>query len=102
MWCWPCCAWFILFSASLIDASQEVEPVSKIGMPLLLCFLLAAEPQQAVKFPIGKETTRVTGPLDKEGYIDFHAALNNHFGKGVTPETNANVLLWKALGPTHD
>ena len=38
--------------------------------------------------------------LDKEGYVDFQAALNDHFGKGVTPNTNANVLIWKALGPT--
>src|SRR5262249_43817159 len=46
-----------------------------------------------------KETTYVTGPLDAEGYIDYEAALNDRLGKGITPEQNANVLLWKALGP---
>jgi hypothetical protein len=51
------------------------------------------------KFTIGKETTYVTGPLDKDGYIDYAAALNERLGKGVTPENNANVLLWKAMGP---
>src|SRR6516225_2280245 len=51
------------------------------------------------KFTIGKETTYVTGPLDKDGYIDYAAALNERMGKGVTPENNANVLIWKAIGP---
>src|SRR5712664_4809777 len=51
------------------------------------------------KFTVGKDTTYVTGPLDKDGYIDYPAALNERLGKGVTPENNANVLIWKALGP---
>jgi hypothetical protein len=51
------------------------------------------------KFTISKETTYVIGPLDKDGYIDYAAALNEILGKGVTPENNANVLLWKAIGP---
>src|SRR5713101_3375645 len=50
-------------------------------------------------FTISKETTYVTGPLDKDGYIDYAAALNERLGKGVTPENNANVPIWKALGP---
>jgi RNA polymerase sigma factor (sigma-70 family) len=51
-------------------------------------------------FPISKETTYVTGPLDKDGFVDFEAALNERLGKGITPDKNAMVLLWKALGPT--
>src|SRR5262249_9965102 len=51
------------------------------------------------KFTIGKDTTYVTGPIDKDGYVDYAAALNERLGKGVTPENNANVLLWKAFGP---
>src|SRR5262245_28571176 len=71
-----------------------------LGTPFLLLVLLAAEGKPAPKFPVGKETTYVTGPLDKEGYIDYAAALNDRLGKGVAPEKNANVLIWKALGPT--
>jgi hypothetical protein len=67
--------------------------------PLLLLFLLAAENKLTPKFPVGKETTHVRGPLDKEGYIGYEAALNERLGKGITPERNANVLLWKAFGP---
>jgi hypothetical protein len=72
--------------------------MSTIGTPLLL-LLLAAEGKPAPKLPLGKETTCVTGPLDREGYIDYEAALNDRLGKGVTPEKNANVMLWKAFGP---
>lgn len=62
----------------------------------------ADDKKPAPKLPLGKETTYVTGPIDKDGYVDFEAALNDRLGKGITPEKNANVLLWKALGPTPD
>jgi hypothetical protein len=61
-----------------------------------------AAKQKKPNFTIGKETTYVTGPVDKDGYIDYAAALNERLGKGVTPENNANVLIWKALGPKPD
>jgi hypothetical protein len=73
--------------------------MSTIASPLLLTLLLPAEGKPLPKVPVGKETTFVTGPLDKEGYIDFEAALNERLGKGITSEKNANVLLVKALGP---
>jgi hypothetical protein len=57
------------------------------------------EKKRGPKFTVGKETTYITGPLDKNGYMDYEAALNERLGKGVTPQNNANVLLWKALGP---
>ncbi len=58
------------------------------------------EPKKAkTNYTIGKETTFITAPLDKDGYIDYAAALNKVLGKGITPRSNANVLLWKALGP---
>lgn len=51
------------------------------------------------KFTISKETTFITEPVDKDGYIDYAAALNQRLSKGVTSENNANVLIWKAIGP---
>lgn len=54
-------------------------------LALLLC-LLAADPPKA--------------PLDKNGQPDFEAGLNDLLAKGVTPQNNANVLLWQAFGPT--
>jgi hypothetical protein len=59
----------------------------------------ADEAQPGSKFTISKETTHVTGPIDKDGYIDYETALNKLLSKGVKPADNANVLLWKAMGP---
>ncbi len=80
-------------------------------MPLFRFALLAAlaagvvfgapdEPKKLVpKFKLGKDTTFVDGPLDKDGYIDYEAALNERLKGKITPETNAVVLLMKCLGP---
>ena len=46
-----------------------------------------------------RETTYLLGPIDDEGYIQYDVALNNIMSEGITPETNANVMLWQALGP---
>ncbi len=32
--------------------------------------------------------------------VDYEAELNNQMEKGITPDKNACVLLWKAFGPT--
>jgi RNA polymerase sigma factor (sigma-70 family) len=53
-------------------------------------------------FTVSKETTFLTGPLDKEGYIDYESALNDRLGKDIAPAKNANALLWSALGPRPD
>src|SRR5215831_96631 len=67
---------------------------------LVSASVIGDEPKKpAPKLPLGRETTYVTGPLDNDGYVDYEAALNERLGKGITPETNANVLLWRALGP---
>ncbi len=50
-------------------------------------------------FTVSKETTYVTKPLDADGYIDYAAALHERLHRGVTPDNNAVVLLWKAFGP---
>ena len=34
-----------------------------------------------------------------DGYPDYVAALNQRCSRGVTPENNAAVLAWKAVGP---
>src|SRR6516162_7270368 len=69
------------------------------GLACLLVIVLLADEKPAPKLPLGKETTYITEPLDKDGYLNYEAALNDRLGKGITPEKNANVLIWKALGP---
>lgn len=50
-------------------------------------------------FTVGPETTYVTGPLDADGRVDYVAALNERLRGDITPEQNANVLIWQAIGP---
>lgn len=51
-------------------------------------------------FAIAKDTTRLTEPLTKDGLVDYAAALNQMYSKGVTPENNAAVVLWNVFGPS--
>ena len=59
----------------------------------------ADKPVPEAKLPLGRDTTFVTGPLDRHGYVDYEAALNAELSKNVTPENNANVILIQVLGP---
>ncbi|MEX0715462.1 MAG: hypothetical protein WD066_02700 [Planctomycetaceae bacterium] len=52
-----------------------------------------------VPFTISKETTYVTEPLRADGLPDYAAALDAMAGEGVTPENNAVVSYWRAIGP---
>jgi hypothetical protein len=64
----------------------------------LLDYALVSGQGHRPSFTVAKETTYITGPLDKDGYIDYEAALNKRLGEGIAPENNANILLWRALG----
>ena len=70
-----------------------------LALVLLVSGFLQADDPKNTKDPIGHETTSITGPVDKDGRINYEASLNDRLGKGITPEKNANVLIWKALGP---
>ena len=48
---------------------------------------------------ISRETTRVTGPVRKDGRIDYVAAVNESASDGVTTDENAMVLYAQAIGP---
>ncbi|MCS7047423.1 MAG: hypothetical protein NZO58_13785 [Gemmataceae bacterium] len=61
--------------------------------------LMAAPDKAPSRLPLGKDTTYIVEPLDKEGYLDYLASLNERLGKDITPDKNVNVLLWKAIGP---
>jgi hypothetical protein len=64
-----------------------------------LAIYLAAPPEAKPKFTLGKDTTYITEPLDKDGYVDYETALNERLRGTITPETNAVVLLMQAVGP---
>jgi hypothetical protein len=46
----------------------------------------------------GFDTTRIVGPLQADGTIDYLAAMEQDAGAGVTPENNAAIPILQALG----
>src|SRR5260370_23084064 len=67
-------------------------------IPMLAILAFIAWPARST-FTISPETTYITEPLDADGYPDYVAALNQRLRGDITQETNANVLIWQALGP---
>jgi len=57
-------------------------------------------PKAKPRITVSVNTTRILQPLDREGYVDYVAALNQMASQGVTPENNAGVLFVRALGMT--
>lgn len=48
---------------------------------------------------ISPETTYITEPVNADGTVNYVAALNRMYSRGVTPENNAAPLLLRVLGP---
>jgi hypothetical protein len=62
----------------------------------------AAEPGAVyLRFSPNYDTTRLAGPVDAQGYVDYAEVLRERYGRGVTPENNACCLLWQAVGTAH-
>jgi hypothetical protein len=75
---------------------------------LCVCFqdLRAVEPigsaPEKPRIRISPETTRVTGPVNAQGYVDYVAAANARAREGITNDNNAFVLLLNVLGPAEN
>lgn len=54
--------------------------------------------QPRVLVTISKQTTYITEPLRKDGFVDYLAALNQRCREGITQENNATIPLLKAIG----
>lgn len=54
------------------------------------------------RLTLSREVTFFTEPLAADGLVDYAAALNARFGKGVTPENSVAVALLGILGPDTD
>ncbi|QEG32091.1 hypothetical protein GobsT_69420 [Gemmata obscuriglobus] len=92
------------FRVSISESAVPFGCIMKfLAIPLcLLVALVGAADDKAPpapKLPLGKDTTFVVGPLDKQGYIDYEVALHAELSKNITPENNANALLIQAFGP---
>ena len=92
-----------LLIATFLSNTAWIDPppdAPKVEQPVPPVTAKGNEARQPIKSKItaGKDTTYFTGPIDKNGYVDYITALNNHLKKGVTPENNANVLFLRAMG----
>ncbi len=89
---WPVVA--VVLGLAIVCGSQAAEPEQGKGPP--------GEATPAKTAPggiiISRETTFLTGPLRKDGSVDYLAALNERCSKGVTPENNAAIPLLQAVG----
>lgn len=56
------------------------------------------QPPTRFEFEISNETTFVTEPKTESGFVDLAAAIDQHFSKGITPETNAAIPIYHAFG----
>lgn len=76
----PLAALFLIFVTGWKDAPDKLfVPVSRLM--------------------VGPATTVVSGPLKPDGSINFEAAVNARMAHGVTPDSNAMLLLDRAFGP---
>ena len=57
----------------------------------------AAKPRPLIT--VSKETTYLTEPLTKDGFVDYAQTIDDDYRKGVTPENNFAVVLWQTFGP---
>src|SRR5258708_3056004 len=64
----------------------------------LVLLVIAAWPG-CTTYTVSPETTLITTPLDKRGFVDYPTALNQRLREGVTPEKKANGVIWMVLGP---
>ena len=78
---------------------RRLWKIALIIFLLALALLVYAAWPGHSTFTISQETTYITSPLDKDGYPDYVTALNERLRGDITPETNANVLIWQVLGP---
>lgn len=52
------------------------------------------------KITVSNETTWVTEPIRADGTVAYLEAINRVFSEDVTPENNACVMLYQAMGPS--
>src|SRR5262245_2017439 len=81
---------------SRLRRTRKWWPAIPIVLTVLLIF--AAWPGRST-YTVSEQTTVVTDHVDPQGLVDYPTALNERMSKGITPQNNANVLIWQALGP---
>lgn len=60
---------------------------------------IVPSPPRKVDITIARDTTYFLGPVNPDGTIDYAAALDAIYGKGLLPKDNAAIPLFQAFGP---
>lgn len=85
-----------------LDLLESRRNKVSIGLLVAMVVLLAADQAWIHAWqiiPVRRDTTYLLGPINKEGGVDYVAALNAMESKGVTLNNNALPLLIEAAGP---
>ena len=78
-----------------VSRSMRDRTMKRFALPLLLLMLLMVAvgvwyaffregKERRPRFTVSKETTYVTDPPDKDGYIDYAAALNERVSRRMS------------------
>ncbi|MCK4850325.1 MAG: hypothetical protein KAT11_03185 [Phycisphaerae bacterium] len=78
---------------------RKIYVSAMISTVLLLSVMAKADDPPSTKIILSPETTRISEPLNNDGTVNYLAALNKQYSKGVTAENNAAILLLQAAGP---
>ena len=92
--------WRIRFKSFLPLVLAHAISIALAGIPTAHEAIRTGDGQIApICHTISNETTYLTEPLRKDGSVDYVSALNERYSQGVTPQNNAAILFWKAVGP---
>ena len=90
-----------------MSTRRSQHALAKRWRPLLVVVLATSVPIAVDQIwvhvwrfvPVSYDTTRLMGPVSKDGGINYVRALNQLARRGVTSKNDAAVLLIKAVGP---
>ena len=90
-----------------MSTRRSQHALAKRWRPLLVVVLATSVPIAVDQIwvhvwrfvPVSYDTTRLMGPVSKDGGINYVRALNQLAHRGVTSKNDAAVLLIKAVGP---
>lgn len=90
---------------SLTHRHRRLSLVASIVIAASFQHLVAFGQEPADKKPprqrlirIAEETTRITEPLDNEGFVDYLQAINDRYSEGITPDNNFEVIVRQVMG----
>lgn len=72
---------------------------SLLSVVVLAASTAAADPAKQSLIAVGKPTTHISKPLDKQGFVDYLGALNRLQSRGVVTRSNYEVVLRNVMGP---